>query len=43
MRNEYPICCYCVYNSKFADYVDEVCKVIFLGGLGVLRGAYPSF
>ena len=30
-------------NFKFADYVDETCKVYFLGGLGVLRGVYPSF
>jgi hypothetical protein len=30
-------------NFKFADYVDETCKVYFLGGLGVLRGIYPSF
>lgn len=28
---------------KFADYVDETLKVRFLGGLGVLRGIYPSF
>jgi len=28
---------------KFADYVDETLKVYFLGGLGVLRGIYPSF
>jgi len=30
-------------NFKFADYVDETLKVYFLGGLGVLRGIYPSF
>src|SRR5579859_4714044 len=30
-------------NFKFADYVDETVKVYFLGGLGVLRGIYPSF
>jgi hypothetical protein len=30
-------------NFKFADYVDETLKVYFLGGLGVLRGMYPSF
>ncbi len=30
-------------NFKFADYVDETCKVYFLGGLGVLRGIYPGF
>jgi len=30
-------------NYKFADYVDETLKVYFLGGLGVLRGLYPSF
>ena len=30
-------------NFKFADYVDETCKVYFLGGLGLLRGIYPSF
>ncbi|HEX6799188.1 MAG TPA: hypothetical protein VF116_15880 [Ktedonobacterales bacterium] len=30
-------------NYKFADYVDETLKVYFLGGLGVLRGIYPSF
>jgi hypothetical protein len=30
-------------NFKFADYVDETLKVYFLGGLGVLRGLYPSF
>jgi len=30
-------------NFKFADYVDETVKVYFLGGLGVLRGMYPSF
>ena len=29
-------------NFKFADYVDETLKVYFLGGLGVLRGVYPS-
>lgn len=28
---------------RFADYVDETLKVYFLGGLGVLRGIYPSF
>jgi len=30
-------------NFKFADYVDETVKVYFLGGLGILRGIYPSF
>jgi hypothetical protein len=30
-------------NFKFADYVDETVKVYFLGGLGILRGCYPSF
>ncbi len=30
-------------NFKFADYVDETVKVYFLGGLGVLRGMYPSY
>jgi hypothetical protein len=30
-------------NFKFADYVDETLKVYFLGGLGVLRGVFPSF
>jgi hypothetical protein len=30
-------------NYKFADYVDETLKVYFLGGLGVIRGIYPSF
>jgi hypothetical protein len=30
-------------NYKFADYVDETLKVYYLGGLGVLRGLYPSF
>lgn len=30
-------------NFSFADYVDESVKVYFLGGLGVLRGIYPSF
>jgi hypothetical protein len=30
-------------NFRFAAYVDEVVKVRFLGGLGVLRGIYPSF
>src|SRR6185437_14225348 len=30
-------------NFKFADYVDETVKVYFLGGLGVLRGIFPSF
>ncbi len=30
-------------NFKFADYVDETVKVFFLGGLGVIRGIYPSF
>jgi hypothetical protein len=30
-------------NFKFANYVDETLKVYFLGGLGVLRGIYPSF
>nr|MBF6592522.1 hypothetical protein [Ktedonobacterales bacterium] len=30
-------------NFKFADYVDETLKVHFLGGLGLLRGIYPSF
>ena len=30
-------------NFKFADYVEETLKVYFLGGLGVLRGVYPSF
>ncbi len=30
-------------NFKFGDYVDETLKVYFLGGLGVLRGLYPSF
>jgi hypothetical protein len=30
-------------NFKFADYVDESLKVYFLGGLGVIRGIYPSF
>ena len=30
-------------NFKFADYVDETVKVYFLGGLGVMRGIYPSF
>jgi hypothetical protein len=29
-------------NFKFANYVDETLKVYFLGGLGVLRGIYPS-
>ena len=28
---------------KFADFVDETLKVYFLGGLGVIRGIYPSF
>ena len=28
---------------KFADYVEETLKVYFLGGLGVLRGIFPSF
>lgn len=30
-------------NYRFADYVDETVKVFFLGGLGVIRGIYPSF
>ncbi len=30
-------------NFRFADYVDETVKVYFLGGLGLLRGVYPSF
>lgn len=30
-------------NYRFADYVDETVKVYFLGGLGVIRGIYPSF
>jgi hypothetical protein len=30
-------------NFPFAAYVDEVVKVRFLGGLGVLCGIYPSF
>ncbi len=30
-------------NFKFADYVDETVKVFYLGGLGVIRGIYPSF
>jgi hypothetical protein len=30
-------------NFKFANYVDETVKVYFLGGLGMLRGIYPSF
>lgn len=30
-------------HFKFADFVDETLKVYFLGGLGVLRGIYPSF
>jgi hypothetical protein len=30
-------------NFRFADYVDETVKVFFLGGLGVIRGIYPSF
>ena len=30
-------------NFKFANYVDETVKVYFLGGLGLLRGIYPSF
>ena len=30
-------------NYKFADFVDETLKVYFLGGLGVIRGIYPSF
>ncbi len=30
-------------NYKFASYVDETLKVYFLGGLGVIRGIYPSF
>jgi hypothetical protein len=30
-------------NFRCAAYVDEVVKVRFLGGLGVLRGLYPSF
>ena len=30
-------------NFKFADYLDSTVKVYFLGGLGVLRGIYPSF
>jgi hypothetical protein len=30
-------------NFKFGDYVDETVKCYFLGGLGVLRGIYPSF
>ncbi len=30
-------------NFRFADYVDETVKVYFLGGLGVIRGIYPSF
>jgi len=30
-------------NFKFASYVDETLKVYYLGGLGVLRGIYPSF
>lgn len=30
-------------NFRFADYVEETLKVYFLGGLGVLRGVYPSF
>jgi hypothetical protein len=30
-------------NFKFADYVDGSLKVYFLGGLGVIRGIYPSF
>jgi hypothetical protein len=29
-------------NYRFADYVDETVKVYFLGGLGVIRGIYPS-
>lgn len=30
-------------NFKFAAYTDETLKVYYLGGLGVLRGIYPSF
>ncbi|HEX6818893.1 MAG TPA: hypothetical protein VF120_10995 [Ktedonobacterales bacterium] len=30
-------------NFKFANYVDETVKVYYLGGLGVIRGIYPSF
>ena len=30
-------------NFKFASFVDETLKVYFLGGLGRLRGIYPSF
>jgi hypothetical protein len=30
-------------NFKFASFVDETLKVYFLGGLGLLRGIYPSF
>ncbi len=30
-------------NYKFASYVDETLKVYLLGGLGVIRGIYPSF
>jgi hypothetical protein len=43
MRGILLPCCYYDYNNKFADYVEETCKVYFLGGLGVLRGVYPSF
>jgi hypothetical protein len=30
-------------NFKFANYVDLTVKVYYLGGLGVIRGIYPSF
>lgn len=30
-------------NFKFGSYVDETLKVYYLGGLGVIRGIYPSF
>ncbi len=30
-------------NFKFADFVEETLKVYYLGGLGVIRGIYPSF
>lgn len=29
-------------SYKFGDYVNEACKVYFLGGLGVLRGIRPA-
>jgi hypothetical protein len=29
-------------SYKFGDYVNECCKVYFLGGLGILRGITPS-